>query len=376
MKIVFVTGEGIGHHTWGPLVTEVRKRGHIAVITSDRNEIGDFGFYCDDKSVPGNQKCCIVTINGLDQDHSIRPNYKKFFHQHNWGLFDLGLLPGQRWMNGWLSFKHSTATSPRLGVIEVGWPKSDPIFLNGDPAGNRRDILKPEVVLYAPQTEQDGKQTQVIDAVNELGLRLLIKHWETHEYAQIYPKLLDKKYFANLRSENENAKKYTNITILDPASNFIDALSDADILITDQSSVIYEAALVGVPAVSVRGWKHACGNCKGPQPSPDLSAVAEPGQLAGLLRDLVGNYQKYSVRAVQLRKQNFNNLGCASRKIIDIIEKIAFGRDPCEVVRKRRRSMIGKKAYIYFLFLRKELGKVLPIPLRRFIRKSLNRLRF
>ena len=36
------------------------------------------------------------------------------------------------------------------------------------------------------------------------------------------------------------------VFIIDPKSNFVAALNNCDLLITDQSSVLYEAALVGL----------------------------------------------------------------------------------------------------------------------------------
>lgn len=363
MKIVFIITDGISQDTWAPLIKEAGERGHEVVATNNINEAGDIGFYCDDYSIPGKQNICIVSINGLDQDHVVRPHYKKYFEKHNWGLFDLGLLPGPRWMDGWLGFPHSIRTSPRLGIINIGWPKSDPLFLYGDPAKKQSDLAKPDTVLYAPQTEQDGKQTQVVNAINKIGLKLVIKHWESPDYAAVYPELLNEDYFSNLEYENEKAKKFQNVTVLDPTSNFINALDKADILITDQSSVIYEAALVGIPAISVHGWKHACGDCKGPQPSPDLCGVAEEGNLAEFLSDIMNDYQTYVNCAKQLRSNNFKNLGKSSKMVIDIVEQINKNEKKIDVLQKKKkvkRSIfaVNKKILIWYKILKKIIRTV------------------
>lgn len=322
LKIIFITGERIGSHTWAPLIEEANRRGHTTVLTGDPDVNGDIGFYCDDGSVPGKQKFCVVTINGLDQDHFVRPNYYRFFAANNWGLFDLGLLPGRRWMEGWGGCSNRAAAKPRLGVLEVGWPKSDPLFQNGDPAYNRNNKVNLETVLYAPQTEQDGKQTEVVEAILSAKKKLIIKHWENRDEMDFYPNFLTNEYFENLEKENELAKRYRDVEVLDPKSNFIYALGASDLLITDQSSVMYEAALVGIPTISVRGWRHAC--CEGSEPSPDLIAIAEPGRLNELLIEIEKNYTYYIEKAIKLRSDNFVHLGVSSQKALDAVETFYF----------------------------------------------------
>lgn len=319
-----MTAESIGKHLWEPLARLAINFGHEVVLTDNPKIWGDIGFYCDDHSTPGNQRLSVITINGLDQDHDVRPNYSLFFSQHNWALFDLGLLPGDRWMNGFDTALPHNSIMPRLGVIKVGWPKSDPLFIVSDPASRVQCIETPKSILYAPQTEQDGKQSEVVEAVLPLELSLKIKHWEDEDYALRYPRLLTRDYFDNLSFENRRCENLSGISLLDPKSNFIDALQGVDILVTDQSSVIYEASLCGIPSISVRGWRHACRPCSGPQPSPDLSAVAEAGELRETLEKVVLNYQFYVRRALQVRNENFVNLGFSGEVILRYLKTLRF----------------------------------------------------
>jgi len=319
MRLIFVTKEIIGRNIWQPIIDESQKRGYDTVLTDDPSIFGDIGFYCDDRSVPGNQLLSVITINGLDQDHVIRPNYSPWFREENWGLFDVGLLPGDRWGNGWVSSETSISANPRYGVYKVGWPKSDYMFLKADPAEERLKHGHKRRVLYAPQTEQDGKQTQVVQALRNINVNLRIKHWETPEESIFYRHLLTENYFKNLHNENKIAKKEPWIEILNPKSNFIEALFHADLLITDQSSVIYEAALGGIPTVSVNGWRHACNPCLGPQPSPDICLSSDLSDLPKNINLIFSNYEEWVKKSISIRDDNFTNLGVSSKVILDLL---------------------------------------------------------
>lgn len=325
LTFVFISNEIIINHTWKPLVEECIKRGHNTIFSTNGKTNGDVGFYCEDSSLPGNQKITIISINGLDQDHVVRPNYTNWFKNENWGFFDLGVTPGPRWSRGWLTSKKSIGITPRIGVGEIGWPKSDGLFSDGDPA--LKKLISPHLrrVLYAPQTEQDGKQTEVIVSLKDRNIALTIKHWETEELKSKYPDLLTDDYLNNLYKENEKAGKEDWVTLLDPNSNFIDALKNCDLLITDQSSVLYEAALCGIPTVTVKGWKHACGECAGPQPSPDICFASEPNMLGDSVEQIFSNYKYWCEKAIKIRDDNYVNLGIASSKMIDLAEDAFYG---------------------------------------------------
>ena len=321
ITIAFFSNEGIGLHTWAPLITMAKGRGHKTIFCSNPSTEADVGFYCDDSSAPGNQALTVVSINGLDQDHVVRPDYHRFFQKEGWGNFDLGILPGPRWMGGWIRARQMPGVSPRFGVHEVGWPKSDPLFALGDPAKLRLLSRHERRVLYAPQTEQDGKQTQVLNALRNLGTRLNIKHWETYDDISNFPWLLNESYFRNLTNENDSAAiEKSWVKVMDPRSNFIDALKCTDLLITDQSSTLYEAMLCGIPSITVLGWKHACGNCTGPQPSPDICVASTVTDLGDAVEMIFQDYSSWVRLAMHKRARNFVNLGAAAAATLDLVE--------------------------------------------------------
>ena len=322
-RIVFVGQEPMTKdHIWGPLAREFELNGWETIFCQNGTTFGDIGFYCEDRSVPGNQKFTIITINGLDQDHVIRPFYSHWFEKENWGLFDLGMLPGNRWYIGWITRYRSFKNTPRLGVIPVG-------HFKGDKAVNQhsRPFTKKNVstVLYAPQTEQDGKQRLVVEAAHTAGLTLKIKHWENEQYTKLFPKLLTPAYMQNLADENNFAKKFGNVEIYPTEENFMDTLSEVDLLITDQSSVLYEAAMLNIPTLTCIGWKHACGTCRGPQPSPDITVSVNPEELRNTLENIQDIYPELLRKTKIIRDQNFVYLGNSAQvaytSIIDIHKK-------------------------------------------------------
>ena len=79
-RAVFVGREPMTKdNIWDPLASEFNQKGWETIFCEDGSSSGDIGFYCEDRSIPGNQKFTVITINGLDQDHDIIPNYTNFF---------------------------------------------------------------------------------------------------------------------------------------------------------------------------------------------------------------------------------------------------------------------------------------------------------
>lgn len=323
VSLFFHVGDNTENQVWHNLIDLARSKGYSVTISQDKFVEADFGFYSSDLETPGSQRLSIVSINGIDQDHVVRPRHWEFFEKENWHKFDIGLLPGPHWFDGWSRSKERGCVGPRLGVFEVGWSKSDNLFVNGDPVDKKDFQFR---VTYAPQTEQDHKQRSVVNAIasGDPKWSLKIKHWELLEEQSKFPWLLTDEYFENLKAENKYAKdKLKRVEVIDPRSNFIHLLPDTDLLITDQSSVLYEAMLCGIPTLTVENWKHACGECPGPQPSPDICYVCDEKNLSEMINKIFNNYDDAKSKALELRSKHFTNLGNASQVILDLVNSRA-----------------------------------------------------
>ena len=306
-SIHFVFDNSVSYHALLPLMTEARRRGFL-VTSGNRSDIeADIGFYLEDEATPGPQNFTVRTINGLDQDHVVRPDYSQFFHTANWMSFDFGVLPGPRWMRGF----ESQSFSPRFGVEVTGWAKAD----------NTLPLLSGTTIVLAPQLGSAEKVNQTVRAVEALRqttpLNLLVKHWETSEYQKIYPWLITDELLEELDAAEKALPDWA--TAAPRTKNFMDCLPGAAAVVTDQSSVMYEALLVPVPSISVVDWKHACGECPGLQPSPDAVIATESADLAEALKKAVSGDEDVRQRTLFMAKDNFSFLGSAAKQTLDAI---------------------------------------------------------
>ncbi len=316
LRIHFVANEAIAEQLWGPVQLLASARGHNVSMSSDPNQHADIGFYCRDKSFPGPQKLTVIMRNGMDQDHDVLSEPWLFFERENWGHFDLGLVPGPYFSRQAQMAASRTSAIPKLGVVQTGWPKSDDAvtLLGGQVI---RPLPSAETVLYAPQIECDGKQRELVDLMRGSGRFLLIKHWESKDEADAYPGLLTEDYMENLERENFYASQFDWVEILPPQSNFFEHVSRAHVLVSDQSSVLLEALLVGVPTISVKDWRHNCGEtCGGVAGAIILSSRATLGRD---LDHIFSGIEKYTNEAITMREDLYSDLGRSAAATLDSV---------------------------------------------------------
>lgn len=315
-KLHFIAAESIQHQLWSPVAEEANLRGFHVTVSDNSAVKADIGFYCDDASIPGPQTLTVIAPNGIDQRHDTWANPQIFFSRERWGLFDLGLLPGPTWALDYIRAAHHPDCAPAMGSVVAGWPKSDYLFPDHLKPNTRISGHHERRILYAPNIECDGKQDALIEQLSDANVRLLIKHWESRDEMEKYPGLLTESYLENLNSSNERAASQSWIEILSPLSNFIDALDECDILISDQSSVLAEALLCGVPTIAVSDWRHNCGlGCV-----PDRREVCVTSSQADLrsnIETIFSDYALYVQRALALRGETFANLGHARTIVLD-----------------------------------------------------------
>ncbi len=349
LSYLFEVQEPIHIDVWAPIIEYLELLGATCIISHTGEEKADVGFYCSDKPRPGNQDFRVITINGLDQDHVVRPDYKKFFLAENWNQFDMGFLPGGNWSRGYARIWSKFDITPRYGVYSLGWPKSDPVIISGD-YSKKSHAKKIRKILYAPQIEDGVKQLQVSEAAAELGVELVIKHWETEAYIEIYPWLITEELLKEISKANKDVlRRYPKlVTIADPEINFMTLLEDVDLLITDQSSTLYDALFACVPTLVIDDWKHACGICPGPQPSPDALYVTSSNRIGQAIDTISQEYQKAIDLATTKRQYLFDNLGNSSELLVKKVLQ----------VKNKKSSIISEKLNI-FSYL-PELNQVCP----------------
>lgn len=273
------------------------------------------GIYFGDSHIPSFQHLTVRSINGLDQDHTYPSDASEFFIESNWGKFDLALLPTRRWKQRFEEGIKLLDYTPKYGAVLVGWPKLDSVVR---PPNNVRNP-KPKV-LYAPQMEDGRKQAEVTEACSKLGLELIVKHWESDATrgGAINRQYLDMIDDANAHTKTELGE---NCTIRPASENITLSLLESDILIADQTSVIYEAAAIGIPTITVRGWKHWCGECPGSGLTQKIAFVAQEGQLRQEISKVLENLQSFREETQRRFESEFVFLHVSSKVIFDEITK-------------------------------------------------------
>jgi len=312
-SVVFFCNDSSERHAAENLARSFEARGFETTFSSSLLRIATIGIYFGDKQVPGLQLLTARAVNGLDSDHVFPEDASPFFIEGNWAKFDLGLLPTKRWADRFFSGELVNQYSPKLGVEIVGWPKLDSIT-----TVTPRPRPSKIVVLYAPQMEDGFKQQEVSDACKSLGFELIVKHWETKTSSGVAGSV---PYLRIINDANEytNRSLASSATIANPDSNITLSLSKANILVTDQTSIIYEAGAMGIPSVTVDGWKHWCGDCRGSVSADRVLISAKPGELVNTLRRVGEDLREFQVTTLGKIAVEFVFLGTAATRTVNVI---------------------------------------------------------
>lgn len=256
--ITFFVTEPIEELTVASVAEEATRRGHAVRFESRLDAEADVGIYVPHATaIPRvNAHFSMVMLHDLGQQQVSWPH---FWQVEPWDRFDVGLLPGPAWRAMYeASSVQPGFRGPRLGVYTVGWPKFDRVVA-------REAALRDEVralaghlnlpagpnILYAPSYENDGKQDDVVAACRNLEANLLIKH---ASWPERYPERIK----AIAEAERKHRGQHPRVFILDHQLDIMTALAMADVLVTDESNVMFEALLFGVPAISVQDWMVPC----------------------------------------------------------------------------------------------------------------------
>ena len=258
----------------------------------------DIGIYAHDadKIKDINSKLSIISLGGMDQGKLLWPN---FWVKENWNKFDFGILPGNNWANMWKQTSWYKGARPKIAMLLTGWPKS--IELKNIQKKKRRK----KIILYAPCFETDNKQLDVAYAVKKTNFNLLIKHlpWDTNEEIL---KFRDVKN--NIKIANKLTKKIlgNRVKILNSKSNIMKYYSKVDLLITDESSVMYESLLYDLPNLSCKDWPIRTNNVNIPRMIKTDSSVCTYTIKSNLEKSIKHFFQNksYFKKIIKLKKKN------------------------------------------------------------------------
>ena len=307
-------------HNLDPILKEAKLRGYEVRNTSNVTEKAEIGVYCQHECFPQNSKLSIILLHDIAQGHNRWPN---IWEGEPWNKFDIGILPGHIWEKRWQKCSWHPFTRTKRGVYKLGWPKSDIIFQNEisfkketEEIRSKLDLKHEKTILYAPSWENDGKQDEFVQSLKDLPVNLLLKQ---APFTDSYPDILE-----NIRIMNDLHRNLApNIHIIDSAINIMHCIGMSDIIVSDESSVMFEGLFLDVPSIAVTDWKIP--DCFPPRYAIFPDDFVYKTKLYGLkdkAQDMISNIHHYRNEIRKLKEESFVNLGKSSQKIMDLIDNL------------------------------------------------------
>jgi hypothetical protein len=327
--ITFIYMDKAEYQSYYPIYEEAKKRGYKVKLTDNKFEKCEIGFYCQHTNFPKYSKFSIVMLHDIIQGYGNWPNIWKY---EPWDKYDIGILPGHQWTKNWKESSDHPFAHPKKGIYEIGWTKAD-IVNNSDFFKNKENLYKElgldsekKTVLYAPAWENDNKQDEFVREMLSLDVNIIIKQapWDCKRYPYIC---------SNIKEMNSLHKNIKRVKIIDPSINILDTISICDILVSEESSTLCEATILGKVAVSVVDWlipdvlpsRLTCS-------THPFTVKTNKTNLAYTVNKIFNNYEKYEKISEDYCKDNFSNIGQSSIIIMDIIDAVI---DDMEIPHKK-----------------------------------------
>lgn len=350
-EITFIYSDSTEKAMYKIIAAEAEKRHYNIRYSNNPYEKCEIAFYCQHVNFPQYSKLSVIMLHDIIQQYS---NWPDIWLLEPWNKYDIGILPSNQWVENWNKASHMFYARPRKGVFNVGWPKADIVVdivkKSKDILSENNGILKNKAtILYAPSWENDGKQNDFVEAMLSLDVNILIKQFDWCN--QNYP--------AQAQNIEKLAKLHStipNVTILPPSTNIFEAIAVSDILVSDESSTMCEAVMMGIPAISVSDWLIP-DVIPSRYPKCDYNFVVKTTKkdLANTVRDMLENYEYHQNKAKEFSKNNFSNVGKTSEIIMDIIDDCFFNKqfrhEPLKANKNQPMSLKQFAKHYYYQFV-------------------------
>lgn len=323
----FATDKG-EYYNLLPIMREAKKRGYEVSFTDNLDAKAEIGIYCQHVGKPENAKFSVVLLHDMAQRHISWPN---IWEAEFWDIYDLGILPGERWKERWERSAFQYHTCPRCGAYMLGYPKSNEAY--SAELEERVEELKAAMglkhdisVLYAPSWENDAKEDDFVQSLSSLPVNLLVKQ-------AVFPEGFEHivKNIQNMRKLHEGS--YDNLYYIEPEESIMVALKMCDLVVSDESSVMIEGMIFGKPALAVEDW---------------LIPDTEPSRFASIPYDEVYKCKRADLRETvegliakgleddEISKKAeaiFVNKEYVNRDILDAIEYFTAGKEEADFMK-------------------------------------------
>lgn len=322
--VTFIYMDSAEKAAYEPIAEEAKRRGYSIKFTDNKLEKCEIGFYCQHINYPQFSKFSVIMLHDIIQQYSNWPN---IWYLEPWNKYDIGILPSEQWENNWNKCSQYNYARPRVGMYKIGWPKADAIIKLQEETYKEVFFKKnglnssKKTILYAPAWENDGKQNEFVEAMLKLDVNILIKQapWNPIEYPQ---------QVKNIQEMYELHKDLSRVTILPPATNIFVAIAVSDVLVSEESSTMCEAAMMGIPAVSVSNWLIPdVTSSRLPKCDYEFVMMTQKEQLTDCVKNIVEHFTEFREQSIQFANKNFLNIGKSSSMIMDIIDDCVKGNE-------------------------------------------------
>ena len=304
------------------IMEEAKNRGYTVKCTDNPFEKCNIGVYTDHVNFPQYSKFSLIMLHDILQQSDKWPD---LWYWEPWNKYDIGILPTVLWKENWDNSSQFYWARPRRGVFLAGWPKADSIVQLKN-AEYKLSFCKEHgidasipTVLYAPAWENDGKQDEFVKAMKKLKVNILIKQ---ANWPDSFPEIQK-----NVKEMEEKHKGISNVTILPPSLNIFNAIAVSDILVSEESSTMFEAAMMGVPAISVTDW--LIPDTNPPRLSEcefDFVTKIKKDNLTDCVKNMIDHYDVFKENIMNYAEKNCFNIGHSSKMIMDIIDDCVAGK--------------------------------------------------
>ncbi len=325
--ITFIYSDSAEQAIYQPIAEEAKKRGYSIRLTDDKFAKAEIGFYCQHINFPQFSKFSLVMLHDIIQQYG---NWPDIWLREPWNKYDVGFLPSNQWVENWNQCSQWYYANPRLGMYKVGWPKADR-YAGVDREKYKKDFNKKyglddskRTILYAPAWENDNKQDDFVQSMLKLGVNILVKQAPfTPDYSEEYRAA----YYA-IQEMYELHKDIPQVYILDPKTNIFEVILASDVLVSEESSTMCEAVMMGVPAVSVSNWLIPDTNPKRyPECNYDFVFMTKKEELTDYIANVLKNYESICQEVEIYRKHAFGNIGKSASLIMDIVDDCVEGKN-------------------------------------------------
>lgn len=323
-EITFIYLDTVQKQVYEMIAKEARKRGYKTRITDNKFAKCEIGWYCEHINHPQYSRFSVIMLHDIMQQFG---NWPDIWLREPWNKYDIGFLPSEVWVENWNKCSQYYYANPRKGVYLTGWPKADrlTVYMNGHKKEEhikkevRLDLRKP-TILYAPAWENDRKQDEFVQAMLKLDVNILIKQipWPDSYVEQIN----------NINEMFELHKDNQRVIMLDRMSNILDAIMISDILVSEESSTMSEAVMLGKPAISVNNWMIP-DVTPSRYPANDYEYVikTDKEKLTDCVAEVLANYERYQKDAQHYSDTHFSNIGKCIPMMMDILDAAIEEKD-------------------------------------------------